>query len=171
MGNCIGEKNKRIFYIYILFQLAQCLWILINIIRGLSSQQTILWWLIYNLPLLVVLPIAAYFSLFATVLVSFHTFLCLTNLTTCILRDLTHPTRGGAFVGEDHVYDSLATRVRVAVRPGGAEERSVVLLRRRLRVREIRGVERAETPSSAWSASGLLRASPDHMEVGLRAVS
>jgi len=88
MGTCIGEKNKKIFYVYILSQFIHCVWTTVNICRACNSyQNNIADWFLYNIWLILVGLISAYFTLFLTILFGFHTFLCLQNLTTCIFRN------------------------------------------------------------------------------------
>ena len=83
MGNCIGEKNKRAFFIYIVFQFIHCVWALVTAFRSFKAEKSANDWILWNWALLAAIGVDVYFTAFLLILISFHTFLCLNNLTTC----------------------------------------------------------------------------------------
>ncbi len=40
LGNCVGEKNKPVFFVYVWFQLAQCFWCFTQVLSRYLSKHS-----------------------------------------------------------------------------------------------------------------------------------
>lgn len=76
VGNCIGERNKRHFFYFIISQTTQLTISSLMTIQLLQKSKTLFW---FSLPILV---IQAAFFLFVINLLVFHSYLNSKNLTT-----------------------------------------------------------------------------------------
>ena len=78
LGSCIGEKNRRVFWWYLLFE-AAALWMAlelsVEVLNSLSVSAS------YGLALVCVVLVAM-FALMVSVLLGFHTYLACANKTT-----------------------------------------------------------------------------------------
>ena len=83
LGNCVGERNRFWFYWYLVCQCA-LLWIALwTLVRSFEHHDSAVRWVLDNVPRLVCTMFVTLFSLMVTCLLAFHTYLALTNQTTC----------------------------------------------------------------------------------------
>ena len=76
VGNCIGERSRPFFYLFLLFQVVEVAWsfcILLN--SGFESRPTQLEWLIDNFYPIVSTAVCGFFILMVGSLVVIHTYL------------------------------------------------------------------------------------------------
>ena len=74
LGNCIGERNRKHFYLYLWLQQIQIAIVSFLIWRILPQLPTFWWWFM--------VISAVLFNLFVFYLIVFHTYLACTNTTT-----------------------------------------------------------------------------------------
>ena len=88
LGNCVGERNRRSFYWYLVFECC-LLWLALVLVRSrqtVGSYQTkhsLIAWGAENGPRVVCSMVMGLFCLMVSCLLGFHTYLALTNQTTC----------------------------------------------------------------------------------------
>lgn len=75
MGNCIGEKNRAIFYCYLLFEAARLI-LAVLVLRNNQAE----WQEHYRLGLL--FAVVLVFAVMITILFLFHTYLMFKGITT-----------------------------------------------------------------------------------------
>jgi hypothetical protein len=85
LGNCIGERNRLVFFWYLVVQTAE-LWAALMITTlNIESSDDVKSWLALNSLRLGVLGVLLFFSGMVTMLLWFHCYLAVTNKTTCKL--------------------------------------------------------------------------------------
>lgn len=86
LGVCIGERTRCYFYAYLVLECA-LLWLtfILEVIH-FERQASVLFWLFSNGVLLFCTLFVGLFTLMVTALLGFHSYLAMSNLSTCILH-------------------------------------------------------------------------------------
>jgi len=100
MGTCIGEHNKLYFFLYIIFQLVQCMLAVSYMIKVVCENKSFGEWILRNFYMVVFIVVSFYFIVFLVILLCFHVFLCVNNLTTC--------TFNAHFLGEAISWEKIS---------------------------------------------------------------
>lgn len=82
VGNCIAERNRRIFFIFLLAQVTEAVWALALLFDCFEPHDQLEEWLIDNLFTLLSLVICVFFIVMVGSLVFIHSYLAQANLTT-----------------------------------------------------------------------------------------
>jgi palmitoyltransferase len=82
IGNCVGEKNRRFFFLFMLMQLVECIWALSLFVSSFVSSHETKKWLFDNALRLLGSVITGFFIIMVGSLVVIHIFLASKNLTT-----------------------------------------------------------------------------------------
>ncbi|KAM9324324.1 palmitoyltransferase ZDHHC12 [Gastrophryne carolinensis] len=80
--NCVGEKNHRVFMLYLTVQLVVLLWAFSLAWSGFQSEATMSDWLQYNIFLLVAFILICFVIMVVCLLIVCHLYLIASNVTT-----------------------------------------------------------------------------------------
>lgn len=83
LGNCVGERNRLVFYWYLVAQTAELLMALFCMWTSLESADNIMAWVETNILRLIVVLVILFFIVMVSSLLGFHSYLAVTNQTTC----------------------------------------------------------------------------------------
>lgn len=90
LGICIGERNRRNFYWYLVAQTIELWWAIIRVCYLFQSEPSIVLWMEVNFLFLVQIVVMAFFTSMLTSLLLFHSYLACSNRTTCNLYTGEH---------------------------------------------------------------------------------
>jgi hypothetical protein len=83
LGICIGERNRRSFYWYLIAQTAELWWAAIRVLSLIEAETGVTEWFEVNILRLALLLVISFFTLMLSCLLMFHTYLACSNRTTC----------------------------------------------------------------------------------------
>jgi hypothetical protein len=83
LGNCIGARNRLVFYWYLVAQSGELWMALLCMGFSLQGASSVGEWFVCNLMRLGVIGVLVFFTVMVTSLLVFHSFLAVSNLTTC----------------------------------------------------------------------------------------
>mmetsp|Transcript_21813 Transcript_21813/g.39774 ORF Transcript_21813/g.39774 Transcript_21813/m.39774 type:complete len:295 (+) Transcript_21813:21-905(+) len=85
LGICIGERNRFYFYWYLVLQCTELWWSLVITAISVEGAVDLVNWVEANALRVFCLILLSFFTLMVTCLLCFHTYLALSNRTTCEL--------------------------------------------------------------------------------------
>lgn len=83
LGVCIGERNRRAFYWYLIAQNIELWWAVARTCKLFAHRHGVSVWLQENLMRLFLVVVLLFFIVMLTCLLIFHTYLACSNRTTC----------------------------------------------------------------------------------------
>jgi hypothetical protein len=83
LGICIGERNRFYFYWYLVLQTTELWWSLVAVTCSFEWSSDLLRWAEFNAVRVVCCVFLAFFTLMVSCLLCFHSYLALSNRTTC----------------------------------------------------------------------------------------
>jgi hypothetical protein len=83
LGICIGERNRRSFYWYLIAQTAELWWAGVRVLSLMEAATGVTEWFEVNIVRLALLLVVSFFTLMLSCLLMFHTYLACSNRTTC----------------------------------------------------------------------------------------
>jgi palmitoyltransferase len=83
LGICIGERNRRAFYWYLLAQNCELWWSVVHCLKLFETEPGFVLWIEANLMRVCVLVVLVFFTVMLSCLLTFHSYLACSNRTTC----------------------------------------------------------------------------------------
>jgi hypothetical protein len=83
LGICIGERNRRAFYWYLLAQNCELWWSVVHCLKLFETEPGFVLWVEANLMRVCVLVVLVFFTVMLSCLLTFHSYLACSNRTTC----------------------------------------------------------------------------------------